>query len=134
MFEEFDKSFNLTDITPEDLKKFKESLFPIKIEACKKSTKLCTKCTTMISEIGTGNVKDRTIKKCFDCEKMMDTQSMSYQTCVELRGEFRTILSEIQQGKGVQKQDILGRTGFFLGVLATVKELVKELKLLFTKE
>jgi len=134
LLEEFDESFNLDGITPEELKKFQSTLYPIRIEACKKSSKLCTKCTTMISEIGTGKIKNSTIKKCFDCEKKMDTQSISYQTCVEKRGELRTILSDIQKEKGYDKKNPTATVGFFLGVLSTLQSLVSELKNLFSKE
>ena len=77
-----DFKINFEGITPEELKKFKESLAPIKTAACLSNKKRCKKCIEMISHLETGKVSNRLIEKCFNCEFGTNT----YEMCEELKG------------------------------------------------
>ncbi|MEY4572640.1 MAG: hypothetical protein RLZ10_1884 [Bacteroidota bacterium] len=134
--ENIDSEFNLTgSITPEDLEKFKQSLEPMRTEACKSSTELCAKCTTMVSELGTGNIKEKTIKKCFNCEKLYSPNDPKFKECVDSRGKFKTILLEIQKEKGgSQKVDYSRKVLDILGLLSTLQSVTQTMVNLFKKQ
>jgi len=131
--EETDLKLN---ITPEELKKFIESLEPIKQAACLSSPKKrCKKCVEMISNLQTGVVSNKLINDCFSCEFGTNT----YEKCEELKGKFKSILYDIQKEKGMEKTpgflkraaNVSGEGGL---IVAAINLIVRQTKELFRKE
>jgi hypothetical protein len=128
-----DFKINFEVITPEELKKFKESLTPIKTAACLSNKKRCKKCIEMISSLETGKVSNRLIEKCFNCEFGTNT----YEMCEELKGKFKSILIDIQREKGMDPREkdgkLLRNTGEILGFLTTLRMIIQDTTNLFRK-
>lgn len=131
LFEDF--KINFEGITPEELKKFKSSLEPIKTAACLSSKKRCQKCIEMISNLENGKVSNRLIEKCFNCE----FGTNSYEMCEELKGKFKAVLTDIQKEKGMDPREkdgkLLRNTGEILGFLTTLRMIIQDTTNLFRK-